>query len=154
MHCFAVMGETSLPSDPPNQLSLPTLGDQHSSEPARLMAKKSEALQMNQILALRDLAKRLLDERPAGAVPLGTLELLLSRTFKAVIAVDPEVLIQDPELTIADYVRMLNACTKLAEALVKVELVKAKMAAEERAMISGGIPQDILAEVEGTKGIL
>ena len=109
---------------------------------------------MKQILALRALTMRLLAERPAGAVPLGTLELLLSKTFKAVIAVDPEVLIQDPELTIADYVRMLNACTKLAEALVKVELVKARMAAEERAMISGGIPQDILAEVEETKGIL
>jgi hypothetical protein len=148
------MRQTSQPSDPQDQLSFPALADENSSEQARLMAKKAEALQMNQILALRDLAKRLLEERPAGAVPLGTLELLLSKTFKAVIAVDPEVLIQDPELTIADYVRMLNACTKLAEALVKVELVKAKMAAEERALISGGIPQDILAEVEEAKGIL
>jgi hypothetical protein len=148
------MRETSMTTDPEDQLSLPNLADQHSSEPAPLLAKKTEALQMNQIQALRALAKRLLDERPAGAVPLGTLELLLSRTFKAVIAVDPEVLIQDPELSIADYVRMLNACTKLAEALVKVELVKAKLAAEERALISGGIPQDILAVVEETKGIL
>ncbi len=148
------MPESSLPSDPQDQLSFPGLADNNSNEQALLNAKRTEAFQVQQILALRALATRLLDERPAGAVPLGTLELLLSRTFKAVIAVDPEVLIQDPELTIADYVRMLNACTKLAEALVKVELVKAKLAAEERELLGGGIPQDILAEVEGTKGIL
>ena len=148
------MPDTSPPSDQPDPLSFPCLADENSREQALSAAKQTEAHQMKQILALRALATRLVEERPAGAVPLGTLELLLSRTFKAVIAVDPEVLIQDPELTIADYVRMLNACTKLAEALVKVELVKARMAAEERALISGGIPQDILAEVEETKGIL
>ena len=148
-----------MPDDSPtteskNQLSFPALDSESTNEQALLARKQAEALQVKQILALRALSTQLLQERPAAAVPLGTLELLLSRTFKAVIAVDPEVLTQDPDLSIADYVRMLNACTRLAEALVKVELVKVKLATEERALITGGIPQDILAEVEGTKGIL
>lgn len=123
------------------------------SRAATPSARRAAELSLDQMKAVRSLAVRWLKKRPAAAVPLGTLELLLGKVFKAVMAVDPQRLTDDPTFTADGYVKLLTACARLAEALVKVELARARIqeqAANDRprARDLNVIPAAVLADVE------
>ena len=111
----------------------------------------AEHISLVEISTLRELILVMLQQRQAAALPLGTLELLLAKIFHAAMEVEPARLMDHPDFSLGDYVKLLNACARLADALVKVELLRARLPAGGEPLPAGlaeVIPTEVMEAVE------